>query len=236
MNNGGDSPSLEPMLSSPAPFLTLEANSGYATSNVMWWAEYHPSYGCSTREHCMLHRIWDWIVGLTMIAIAIAVGGIIAALVAMPVYLGLAYLIDLQEAKGTVVWWCTWAGMFVILHSAGFYDFYRRGRANSVTGEAGFFHLIPRAIQRIRTGYELAGFVDEATGKPTTAEAPINAPRRGIVALLLTCGCVTAFLFGMQAKGDWAALVAAVGLIGALIGLALLLQVLLAYAGFIRRQ
>jgi hypothetical protein len=126
--------------------------------------------------------------------------------------------------------------VFAILQAAGFYDFYRRRRVNYATGEAGFFHLVPRAIQRMRTGYELEGFVDQATGKPTTIQAPINATRRGVVALLLTIASVAALLFGAQAKGEWTLVFAGAGFIGMLAGLALLAQAMLAYAGFIRRQ
>ena len=183
-----------------------------------------------------MHRIWDWIAGLAMIAVAIVAGGVVAGMIAIPVTLGLDYLIDLEGKKGGVAALCSAIGVFVILQAAGFYDFCRRRRANYATGEAGLFHLIPRAIQRIRTGYELQGFVDEATGKPTTVQAPINAARRGIVALLLTVASVAVFLFGAQAKGEWTLVVAGAGLIGTFVGLAFLAQVMLAYAGFIRRQ
>jgi len=183
-----------------------------------------------------MHRLWDWIVGLTMIAVAIVAGGVIAGMIAIPVAFGLGYLIDLEGKKGGVAFLCSAIGVFAILQAAGFYDFYRRRRANYAMGEAGFFHLAPRAIQRMRTGYELEGFVDKATGKPTTVQAPINAARRGIAALLLTIASVAAFFFGAQAKGEWTLIVAAAGMIGTLVGLAFLAQVMLAYAGFIRRQ
>ena len=183
-----------------------------------------------------MHRIWDWIVSLAMILIAIVAGGIIAGMIAIPVTFGIGFLIDLHGSSGGGVFLCSAIGVFVILQIAGFYDFYRRRRANYATGEAGFFHLIPGAIQRMRTGYEMAGFVDQATGKPTTIQAPINAGRRGVVALLVTVASATAFYFGAQAKGEWTLVVAGLGMIGTLVGLALLAQVALAYAGFIRRQ
>jgi hypothetical protein len=41
-----------------------------------------------------MHRIWDWIVGLTMIAVAIVASGGVAFLIAIPVTFGLGYLID----------------------------------------------------------------------------------------------------------------------------------------------
>ncbi|HEX8520827.1 MAG TPA: hypothetical protein VF669_01140, partial [Tepidisphaeraceae bacterium] len=99
-----------------------------------------------------MHRFWDCIVGITVIVIAIIAGGIVAGLIAMPVTLGLGYLIDLTGPRGGVAFLCSTIGVFAILQTAGFYDFYRRRRANYATGQAGFFHLIPRAIQRIRTG------------------------------------------------------------------------------------
>ena len=131
---------------------------------------------------------------------------------------------------------CSTLAVFAILQAAGFYDFYWRRKVNYATGRAGFFHLAPRAIQRLRTGHELEGFIDETTGKPTTIQAPINAARRGIVALLLTIASIAALVFGAQAKGEWTLVLAGAGLIGTLVGLALLAQVMLAYAGFIRRR
>ena len=183
-----------------------------------------------------MFRIWDWIVGLTMIAVAIVAGGVVAGMIAIPVTLGLGRLIDFEGRKGGVAFLCSAIGVFAILQAAGFYDYYRRRRVNLATSRAGFFHLAPRAIQRIRTGYELEGFVDEATGKPITVQAPINAARRGIAALLLTVASVAALIFGATAKGEWTLVVAGLGLIGIPIGLAFLAQVVLAYAGFIRRQ
>jgi hypothetical protein len=183
-----------------------------------------------------MHRVWDWIVGLTMIAVAIVAGGVIAGMIAIPVTFGLGYLINLEGRKGGVAFLCSTIGVFAILQAAGFYDFYCRRKVNYATGRAGFFHLAPRAIQRMRTGFELEGFIDEGTGKPTTIQAPINAARRGVVALLLTFASVAAFFFGAQAKGEWTLVVAGAGLIGTLVGLAFLAQVMLAYAGFIRRQ
>lgn len=183
-----------------------------------------------------MHRVWDWIVGCTMIAVAIVAGGVVAGMIAIPVTFGLGYLIDLEGRKGGVAFLCSTIGVFAILQAAGFYDFYWRRKANYATGKAGVFHLIPRAVQRMRTGYELEGFIDEATGKPTTVQAPINAARRGVAALLLTLASVAAVVFGAQAKGEWTLVLAGAGLIGTLVGLALLAQVALAYAGFIRRQ
>jgi hypothetical protein len=183
-----------------------------------------------------MHRIWDWVVGLTMIAMAIVAGGVVAGMIALPVTFGLGYLMDLEGRKGGVAFLCSTVGVFSILQAAGFYDFYCRRKVNYATGKAGFFHLVPRAIQRMRTGYELEAFIDETTGMPTTIGAPINAARRGVVALLLTVASAAAFFFGVQAKGEWMLVVAGAGLIGTLVGLAFLAQVMLAYAGFIRRQ
>jgi len=56
------------------------------------------------------------------------------------------------------------------------------------------------------------------------------------VALLVTFASVAALAFGATAKGEWTLVVAGLGLIGTFVGLALLAQVALAYAGFIRRQ
>jgi hypothetical protein len=183
-----------------------------------------------------MHRIWDWIVGLTMIAMAIVAGGIVSGMIGFPVMVGISHLVDLEGGKDGVVFLCSTIGVFAILQAAGFYDFYWRRRANYATGKAGFFHLVPRAIQRMRTGYEAEGFIDEATGMLTTIQAPINAARRGVVAVVLTVASVAAFCFGVQAKGEWALVIACAGLIGAVVALALLAQVMLAYAGFIRRH
>src|SRR5262245_7180527 len=131
-----------------------------------------------------MHRVWDWIVGLFMIAVAIIAGGIVAGMIAIPVTFGIGRLIDLEGNKGGVAFLCSAIGVFAILQAVGFYDFYVRRKVNYATGKAGFFHLAPRAIQRMRTGDELQGFVDEATGKPTTIQAPIKAGRRGVVAVL----------------------------------------------------
>jgi len=90
-----------------------------------------------------MHRIWDWIVGLTMIAVAIVAGGVVAGMIAMPVTLGLGYLIDLEGRKGGVAFLCSTIGVFAILQAAGFYDFYWRRRANYATGRAGFFISSP---------------------------------------------------------------------------------------------
>src|SRR5690242_9796630 len=104
-----------------------------------------------------MHRVWDWIVGLWMIAVAIVAGGIVAGMIAIPVTFGLGHLIDLEGHKGGVAFLCSTIGVFVILQAAGFYDFYWRRKVSYATRKAGFFHLIPRAIQRMRTGYELDG-------------------------------------------------------------------------------
>jgi hypothetical protein len=182
-----------------------------------------------------MHRVWDWIVAVTMIAIAIVVGGIIAGMIAISVMLGLSYLINLEGQKGGMAFLFLTVGVFAILQTVAFYEFYRRRRANYVTGDAGFFFLIPRAVQRMRTGYELEGFVDATTGKTTTIQAPVNAARRGILALLLSIASIAAVFFGAQAKGEWPLVVAGAGLIGFFAGLVLLMQVMLTYVGFIRR-
>ena len=193
-------------------------------------------HALSLAEYYNVYRVWDWIVGLTMIAIAIVAGGIVAGMIAIPITMGFGYLIHFEGRTGGLVFLSSAIGMFVILQSAGFYDFYRRRRAVYATGRAGFFYLIPRAIQRMRTGYELAGFIDKSTGKPTTVQAPVNAARRGVVAVLLIFASVAAAVFGATAKGEWTLVVTGLGLIGTIVGLALLAQVVLAYAGFIRRQ
>ena len=183
-----------------------------------------------------MFRIWDWIVGLAMIAVAIVAGGIVAALIALPVVWGLDYFIHVDRKYEGVTFWCAAVGVFAILQMAGFYDYYRRRRVKYAIGNAGLFHLAPRAIQRMRTGVELPGFVDEWSGKPTTIQAPINAGRRGVVALVVTAGSAAAVIFCAQAKGEWTLVVVGLGLIGVLVGLVLLAQVVLAYAGFIRRE
>jgi hypothetical protein len=182
------------------------------------------------------YRIWDWIVGLVMIAISVIVGGIIAGIFAFPATIAIEQLTGIKGRWGEVAYLCSTIFIFAILQAAGFYDFYRRRKVNYLTGKAGVFHLCPRAIQRMRTGYELQGFVDATTGKPATVQIPINAGLRSIVAILLTAVSVGAFLFGAMAKQEWALVVAGLGLIGTLAGIVLLAQVVLAYAGFIRRK
>ncbi|HEX8524212.1 MAG TPA: hypothetical protein VF669_18300, partial [Tepidisphaeraceae bacterium] len=78
--------------------------------------------------------------------------------------------------------------------------------------------------------------IDRSTGKPTTVDAPIRAGRRAIVALLVAFTSIAALVYGATTKGDWPLVIAALGLIGIFIGLALLTQAALAYAGFIHRR
>ena len=54
--------------------------------------------------------------------------------------------------------------------------------------------------------------------------------------MLLTFASVAAVVCGATARGEWTLVVAGLGLIGTVVGLVLLAQVALAYAGFIRRQ
>jgi hypothetical protein len=95
-----------------------------------------------------MQRIWDIIVGSFMILVGLAVGVVIAGLIAIPV------IVALPEEVGKKTWigYAVGAGILVILNAASFYDVYRRRRANMVYGSSGIIHLVPRGVRLIMTG------------------------------------------------------------------------------------
>lgn len=184
----------------------------------------------------MRRRIWDWIVGVVMIALALIVGAFIAGLIGFPISLGVDYLLRLLGKTSNWSFFGSWIFTFILLEAAGFYDYYYRRRINSVTGEAGIFHLIPRAIERIKTGHEALGFVDAVSGQPTALEAPINAAARGWSGLVLFIASVATVIYCAPRNGGLTLVLTGVGLLAAAIGLTFIIQALLAYAGFINRK
>jgi len=184
----------------------------------------------------MRRRIWDWIVGVTMIVVALFAGGVVAALIAMPVTVGVAHVFGLDDKKSDWAGVGSWVFTFALLQAAGLYDYYRRRTINTATGNAGLFHLIPRAIQRMRTGQEAVGFIDAGTGQPANLQAPINAAARGLSGLVLFVASVAAVIYCALGKGAWTLVVTAAGFLGAIIGLVIILQACFAYAGFIARK
>lgn len=172
-------------------------------------------------------RMWDCIVGCFMIVVGVALQSIIAGLVAFPILLGL-------QALGLEARWLgvgTWAFVLVLLNVVGFVDYYRFRQSN----KAGAFHMIPRAIQRIRTGREFAGIVVDETGTPVDPQAPIRAGTRLAAGLAVTLVAVVAFLFGLTSRGEGALVVMGCGMMAFPIGILIALQAILAYAGAIRR-
>lgn len=171
-----------------------------------------------------------------MIAIALFVGGFIAGLIGFPVSLATDHFVASQGKESNWSFFGSWIFTFVLLQAAGFYDYYRRRRINSVTGYAGIFHLIPRAIQRIKTGHEVLGFVDASIAQPTTLQSPINAALRGWIGLILLVASIATVIYCFTRNGQWTLVLIGIGLIGAPAGLTLLIQAFLAYAGFIDRK
>jgi hypothetical protein len=162
-----------------------------------------------------------------MIVVGIALQTIIAGLIALPILLGL-------QALGLEARWvgvATWAFVFVLLNVLGFVDYYRFRQSN----KAGAFHMIPRAIQRIRTGREFDGIVVDETGTPVDPQAPIRAGARLAAGLAVIIVAAAAFVFGLTSRGDGALVVMGCGMIAFPVGILITLQALLAYAGAIRR-
>src|SRR5688572_14963280 len=104
-------------------------------------------------------RVWDVAVGIIMILTSLAFQVVISAFTALAVGFAIA---EWQDWSFASCFWILFALQFVVFNIAAFYDFYRRRRINrvTVTGEAGIFHLVPRAIHRMRFGTE--GVVQDA--------------------------------------------------------------------------
>jgi hypothetical protein len=174
-------------------------------------------------------RIWDWIVAITMIVLGLTCGAIIAGLLTFPLVWGLNGL----GLAGRWVDWTAFGFVFVLLNAVGFVDYYWLRRVTKA-GEAGVFHFVPRAIERIRSGHELG--VSAETGMPVDLQAPVRARARLVSGLAVVgLGVLAFFLGATYSRNEWAMVLVALSLIAFVAGVAIVIQAALAYAGFIRR-
>ncbi len=173
-------------------------------------------------------KAWDWVVGLSLLAVGLPLQAIIAALVATPVILGLV-AIGVKEQWVAIA---TWILMLVLLNVAGFVDYYHFRQIN----RAGVFHFVPRALERIRRGHELPNAIEESTGEPVDIQGPIAAGVRLVCSILISIASAAAFVFAITGKGDALTVLAAVSLVAFPIGLLLTAQASLAYVGVLKRK
>lgn len=92
--------------------------------------------------------IWDVTVGLFMILSSLLIQAVFLAMFA-----ALLQFIFKEYAGWTLPMLPIFIALAIIFNAAAFYDFHRR-RAYNWGGYSQSFHMLPRGIHRIRTGYD----------------------------------------------------------------------------------
>lgn len=106
------------------------------------------------------NRTWDVIVGVGMMLIGFIFQFVFCGLVGMIVTVGLVHLLghggDDAWAHTNQSWLSLTviSALMVLVNLFAFYDFHRRRQVNTVFGNAGRMHLVPRGWNRITNGWD----------------------------------------------------------------------------------
>ena len=180
-------------------------------------------------------RVWDVMVGLTMIMLSLAFQVIFFGLVVMTVLYAIGSWWGSQLPRWAVI--MVLVATLISINAAAFYD-YRRGAVKSaIAGKSGRIHLLPRGFDRMMNGREIMPVASEfAESTQSHRPSPVSSRHSFMIASILMIISVGLVIIGVNSRSEISLVGTGLGFILFVVSIAFFIQSALIYVGVMRSK